>query len=473
MFPKFNQHYQFRQIVTIKQEPIDDPNIINETLNEEKTKKKSKKIKKRTIDQATAADTEIATNDLNQTKTITKKKKKLKAKRISKTTNSINKLDTTADLVAKNLLDQSVKSEKLSILVSNNTTNLSVVKPDAKKLRLSGKPSKKKKKSMKTKKKSSVMSKKTTTSTSSLADCLTSTKFEFNESNLLNKTPAKLNLTRLNSIMESNSKTIKAEPKRQPSIHASGKVKQMVELVEARMKTTSMQNTPSTVVKQQQSKQPQTKSKLSNTSTLNSVAKKLRSSIDERKKRISNSKIENKRQSSKRVNAFLNDLVQQKTSAAAVTVAPAETKTNNVKKKLNYQEIKQEPIDHDTELTKPLPPPTQTINTTTTTTTSTTTTTATTSSNNGLAHLLATSTLIQQNYKLKYTSSLNSDTKKQSLAATADNTYKFLERNTTPCKSKELEEKRKIELIYKEEKEQKRLQEREKLLHEKIETAKK
>jgi hypothetical protein len=39
--------------------------------------------------------------------------------------------------------------------------------------------------------------------------------------------------------------------------------------------------------------------------------------------------------------------------------------------------------------------------------------------------------------------------------------------------SKELEEKRKIELIYKEEKEQKRLQEREKLLHEKIETAKK
>jgi len=382
-------------------------------------------------------------------------------------------LDTTADLVAKNLLDQSVKSEKLSILVSNNTTNLSVVKPDAKKLRLSGsKPLKKKKKSMKTKKKSSVMSKKkTTTSTSSLADCLTSTKFEFNESNLLNKTPAKLNLTRLNSIMESNSKTIKAEPKRQLSIHASGKVKQMVELVEARMKTTSMQNTPSTVVKQQQqqqSKQPQIKSKLSNTSTLNSVAKKLRSSIDERKKRISNSKIENKRQSSKRVNAFLNDLVQQKT---AVTVAPAETKTNNVKKKLNYQEIKQEPIDHDTELTKPLPPTTQIINNTTTTTT----TTATTSSNNGLAHLLATSTTIQQNYKLKYTSSLNSDTKKQSLAATTTttNNNKFLERNTTPCKSKELEEKRKIELIYKEEKEQKRLQEREKLLHEKIETAKK
>ena len=68
---------------------------------------------------------------------------------------------------------------------------------------------------------------------------------------------------------------------------------------------------------------------------------------------------------------------------------------------------------------------------------------------------------------------MNSDTKKQSLAATAANTYKFLERNTTPCKSKELEEKRKIELIYKEEKEQKRLQEREKLLHEKIETAKK
>jgi hypothetical protein len=383
-------------------------------------------------------------------------------------------LDTTADLVAKNLLDQSVKSEKLSILVSNNTTNLSVVKPDAKKLRLSGsKPLKKKKKSMKTKKKSSVMSKKkTTTSTSSLADCLTSTKFEFNESNLLNKTPAKLNLTRLNSIMESNSKTIKAEPKRQLSIHASGKVKQMVELVEARMKTTSMQNTPSTVVKQQQqqSKQPQIKSKLSNTSTLNSVAKKLRSSIDERKKRISNSKIENKRQSSKRVNAFLNDLVQQKTTAA-VTVAPAETKTNNVKKKLNYQEIKQEPIDHDTELTKPLPPTSQTINNTTTTTT----TTATTSSNNGLAHLLATSTTIQQNYKLKYTSSLNSDTKKQSLAATTTttNNNKFLERNTTPCKSKELEEKRKIELIYKEEKEQKRLQEREKLLHEKIETAKK
>ena len=69
MFRKVNQHYQFRQIVTIKQEPIDDPNIINETLSEEQTKKKSKKIKKRTIDEATAA-TEIATNDLNQTKNL-------------------------------------------------------------------------------------------------------------------------------------------------------------------------------------------------------------------------------------------------------------------------------------------------------------------------------------------------------------------------------------------------------------------
>jgi hypothetical protein len=43
---------------------------------------------------------------------------------------------------------------------------------------------------------------------------------------------------------------------------------------------------------------------------------------------------------------------------------------------------------------------------------------------------------------------------KQSLAATTTttNNNKFLERNTTPFKSKELEEKRKIELIYKEEK---------------------
>lgn len=235
-------------------------------------------MKKRTIDEHTAETTEpttsaaaTATDPLNQTNKI-KKKKKLKAKRISKTQSSLGKMDTTAELVAKNLLDQSLKSEKLSLLVTNNATHLTdtVKKQNPnKKVRLTQDSSmsvsvgvggkKTKVKAKKSKKKSSVMGKKsstqsvtttsTTTTTSSVfAEFQTSTQFEFNNQ-ADTKTPLKTTHSKqINSIMESNSKTIKAE-KRIPSIHASGKVKQMVEMVEARMKT-SMQNTPNTTIKQ-------------------------------------------------------------------------------------------------------------------------------------------------------------------------------------------------------------------------------
>jgi hypothetical protein len=225
-------------------------------------------VRKRTIEEQLANELPIVMDPLNQTNKI-KKKKKLKAKRISKTHSSA-KLDTTAELIAKNMCDQSIKSENLSILITNNTNLPDTVKKQNpnKKVRLtqesstsilSNKNSKVKPK--KSKKKSSILSKKSikkeATSISSMTtvfnETYMSTKFEFN--NFDSKTPMKSSNKQLNSIMESNSQTIKAKT-RVPSIHASGKVKQMVEMVEARMKT-SMQNTPSTTLKPISSKQPQ------------------------------------------------------------------------------------------------------------------------------------------------------------------------------------------------------------------------
>lgn len=303
--------------------------------------------------------------------------------------------------MAKNLLNQSIKSEKLSLLVTNNT-NLDETKLNpSKKVRLtlenSSSKSTKLKKKRKSKKKSSVLSKKSSVQSTKLSDCLTSTKFEFNE----HKTPLRTTTTnRLNSILESNTKTIKAE-KVQPSVHTSGKVKQMIELVEARMKNSSMTNTPATVVKQSKPQYSnsvcaQSKKTVVQQPTTGTTKRILRSSIDERKKRISTAKNEIKRQSTKRINAFLNDITQ---TIVQKPVQPVST----VKKKLNYQatkiEVKEEPLEHCDDL----------IN----------------RSKAALSNLIASNASVQQQYRLKHTSSLNTETK--------GNFNRFLERNT-PCK---------------------------------------
>lgn len=374
--------------------------------------------------------------------------------------------------MAKNLLNQSIKSEKLSILVTNNTHFEDAKHNPSKKVRLSTeadttqaskKSAKTKKKRKSSKKKSSALSQKKSsvhsqdTASFLASDCLTSTKFEFNEA----KTPMRNNLVKLQSILESNTKTIKAE-KRIPSVHASGKVKQMVELVEARMKN-SVNNTPTTVVKQTKTQiansNHNTSSVLNQTKKMNEItAKKLRSSIDERKKRISNSKNEVKRQSTKRINAFLNDLahsssVSKPQSATKLTNQPVTNPVSTVKKKLNYQQadlrIKEEPVElqQTDELvsSKENRDPAKKMT---------------------IGSLIASSSSIQQQYRLKHTSSVNSEHK--------NSFNKFLERNTPNKLTKiELDEKRKFELMYKEEKDQKRLQEREKQLLEKIEQNKK
>ena len=219
---------------------------------------RSKKVKKRTIDEQLPDIISPKTNAIklhDQTRQI-KKKKKLKAKRISKTQSS-GKIDSNTELVTKNHLDQSIKSEKLSFLITNDTNLTETIKKlnPNKKIRLTQECSNsslsKKKAKIKTKK-SSVMSKKSSIhsagSVSSMASVFNefpkSAKFEFK--NFDTKTPMKRHTKLLNSIMESNSKTIKAE-KRMSSLQTSGKVKQMVEIVEARMKT-SIQNTPSKAI---------------------------------------------------------------------------------------------------------------------------------------------------------------------------------------------------------------------------------
>lgn len=144
------------------------------------------------------------------------------------------------------------------------------------------------------------------------------------------------------------------------------------------------------------------------------TAKKLRSSIDERKKRISNSKNEVKRQSTKRINAFLNDLahsssVSKPQSATKLTNQPVTNPVSTVKKKLNYQQadlrIKEEPVElqQTDELvsSKENRDPAKKMT---------------------IGSLIASSSSIQQQYRLKHTSSVNSEHK--------NSFNKFLERNT-------------------------------------------
>ena len=135
-------------------------------------------------------------------------------------------------------------------------------------------------------------------------------------------------------------------------------------------------------------------------STLSAVAKKLRSSIDERKKRLSNSKTETKHQSSKRINAFLTDISQQNQQIAFKPNNSNQVST--VKKRLNYQqskqEVKSETIEyqaisnnqkHDSKHKR-----------------------------NGVADLIASNSIVQQQYRIRQTSLVHSDFNR------------FLDRNT-------------------------------------------
>jgi hypothetical protein len=193
------------------------------------------------------------------------------------------------------------------------------------------------------------------------------------------KTPFKTKLAekKLQDILESNSKTIKSEAQEhhakpatrralalanadsQPkpvgaqqaeAVQASGKVKQMIEIVEARMKTTTVPATPSSSTK------PATKALQYSQSKLKPLAgnaigatalaikpNKLRSSIDKRKQRISSSKGEAKRQSTKRVNAFLRDIASAATPSNQAIQSVAKC-PSTVKVQL-FPTIKSEPVD--------------------------------------------------------------------------------------------------------------------------------
>ena len=114
---------------------------------------------------------------------------------------------------------------------------------------------------------------------------------------------------------------IKIDAQASSNAQTPGKVKQMVNMVEARLKTHGpdiIPSTPFTIKKNPTSQLLSTiKAKASHpvsvvaapaTSTL--LGQKIRSSIDNRKIRTSNAKAEAKRQSAKRVNAFLSNLAE-------------------------------------------------------------------------------------------------------------------------------------------------------------------
>ena len=236
------------------------------------------------------------------------------------------------------------------------------------------------------------------------------------------------------------------------TIHASGKVKQMVELHEARIKPYgNTLNTPPTVQKPHAIRQLQyTNSKFKTTnSTSTSISNntdnsKIRSSIDKRKIRISNqkAKAENKRQSVKKVAAFLKDLSESQSSGVSVKSEKLSfPNTDEINESLlDTQSIKSEPsVSHQASAA----PNTQQLASTVK------------KLNN---HFLASSSTVQQQYKVANTPGFN----------------KFLERNTPNKMSRsELELKRKAELVSKEKKELERLHERDKQLQEKIEIARK
>lgn len=106
------------------------------------------------------------------------------------------------------------------------------------------------------------------------------------------------------------------------SAQTPGKVKQMVNMVEARLKTHGPDMVPSTPFSTIKKNQPTSqllstiKAKVNPVSVIAAPAastlhgQKIRSSIDNRKIRTSNAKAEAKRQSAKRVNAFLSNLAE-------------------------------------------------------------------------------------------------------------------------------------------------------------------
>ncbi len=243
------------------------------------------------------------------------------------------------------------------------------------------------------------------------------------------------------------------------TINASGKVKQMVELHEARIKPNSILNTPPTIQKSHAIRQLQyTNSKFkTNSGTISSVTastsqssnnnnnSKIRSSIDKRKIRISNqkAKADNKRQSVKKVTAFLKDLSESQSSGVSIKSEKLSfPNTDDINESLlDTQSIKSEP-NISQQVTNA--PTTQQL-------------TSTVKKLNN--HFLASSSTVQQQYKV---------------ISNTPGFTKFLERNTPNKMSRsEMELKRKAELLSKEKKEQERLHEREKQLQEKVEIAKK
>lgn len=232
------------------------------------------------------------------------------------------------------------------------------------------------------------------------------------------------------------------------TLNQSGKVKQMVEMVEARMKDHS-NNTPQFISKfvkntnQISKNQNQPKEKLGVRLSNKYKNKKATTTIDQRKLRNSISNQEQKRKSIRKLNAFIKDISENSQVPAQLPIV----------KKPNIP-IKVEPEKAVTTNHAASKIPTQSATT-----------------------LLNAKAIKSNLISIQNSSSENKPENKNLLHPTVQNLYnvkpnekskfsKFLERNT-PCKIS------KTELLAKEKKEMGRLNEREKLLNEKAEISKK
>lgn len=259
------------------------------------------------------------------------------------------------------------------------------------------------------------------------------------------------------------------------TVSQSGKVKQMVEMHEARLLNKAAGSnfvppTPASTSKQQQQQQPparrilfhnqankngkNTAAATSALATSSSNTNKIRSSIDKRKQRVSQQKqkAESKRQSLKKVNAFIKDLStnikSEKLSLANITNDEDDEEESHTDDEFDTQSVKSEPVD-PTNL-KDYPATVKRL-------------------------ISASNSTIHQQYRV-----LNHPTENSKSATTTSATSsmrksftKFLERNTPSKLTRtELEEKRKAELACKERKEQERRAEREKQQQERIEISK-
>ena len=164
---------------------------------------------------------------------------------------------------------------------------------------------------------------------------------------LLVKTPS-TNRLRIEALLESTQKTIKAAEPVRPITRANGKVKQAVEIFE-QMRAQQSTATKSQVPIPTAVLASAAKARIEDSERILRVnASKLRSSIDKRKLRSSQAKQQIKRKSVKKVNAFVKAATADLNTTSTLKPPPPSTTTNIIDQTIQEESGKSERrITHD------------------------------------------------------------------------------------------------------------------------------